>query len=170
MQVDLDLSGVERYLEGASEAVRGRALVAGVRAYLTVLRRAAQDASPYDSFRQAKRYRMAARLGRGGAGIQGYMFAGGQGNILQGGAVEHYAPIGDTINQKTGSVFPGLRQWLARHAPELVARWGPKAEFAKVAARAGRPWVIPAAEAAQGAAEEAFEGAVLDAMLKAASK
>lgn len=154
----------QRYLQDISYQTQGAALAAGLRAYLAVMRRAAQAAAPYEAFRKSKGYRWNVRIVSRGL-VSGYLYSKGYGNILEAGADGHYAPIEDTV-QDNGEVWAGLGRWMRQHAPDLLARWGKSARYAKVPTRMGRPWVIPASQGAEAQAVDAFTEALVDAIAK----
>lgn len=158
------MEAAQRYLKSVSVSVQSRALVAGTRAYLVTLRRAAMGSAPTATFRVAGGYRMAARSRRPGIAT-GYLYSAGFGNIIEGGAGGHLAPMDDEIKDD-GRVWPGLRRWLSQHAPDLLARLGDKAKAMKIATRGGQPWVIPVASGAEQAAAEAFLEAVINSVQK----
>ena len=151
------LSDATRYVSAVSDALRVRALTAGLRAYLQRVRQQAMSSAPFALFREARGYRMSARQGRSGE-VYGYLLSAGYGNTLEAGAAGHWAPIGDAI-EKSGAVTPGMRAWLQAHAPQLLA--SPTARYIHVHTRQGTPWVIPAGDQAAGAAVSAFNDAVL---------
>jgi hypothetical protein len=161
------MAAVGAYLSSLSDAVQSRVLLAGVRAYLRVLRSAAASSSPYADFKSAKNYRMAARLRKRGD-VSGYLYVAPPGNVIEAGFGGHYAPVLET--EQDGQTMAGVLRWLQRHEPALYAKWMEHRRrpfrFIKTKTRQGTPWVRPAAEGAEGAAAAAFEQAVIDAIGK----
>ena len=161
------MESVGSYLSSLSTAVQSRVLLAGVRAYLKVLRAAASASSPFEDFRSVKNYRMASRL-RNPGNVTGYLYVAPPGNVIEAGFGGHYAPVLDT--DQDGQTMAGVLRWLQRHEPALYSKWMEHRRrplrYIKIKTRQGTPWVRPAAEGAEGAASAAFEQAVIDAIGK----
>lgn len=163
------MESARRFMVGLSTAVQSRALLAGARAYLKTLRAGAANASPFGQFRRASDYRMASRLTKKGS-VSGYLFSAPPGNVIEAGFAGHTAPLADTVDSDRGNVMAGVSRWLQQHEPALFAQFmkdrrnPPKAM--RVKSRAGTPWVIPTAEAAEGSAVAAFEAAVVEFIAK----